>query len=150
MKNRFLIALMAIPALIVPFADLAAQGFTGYAAPQLLTGGTNFVAAATTNSYSSALTLTRQREVGIQISFASVGTNSSTIKFNFYPSLDNATIDRANTDYVLSIPANGTNTVTFVTNQVVGAIGYLSFDSIENPNATKALTNVAVNYSIKR
>ena len=149
--KKLILSFLALAATIFAGATAHAQGgYSAYGAQTLVAGGTNNVAAATTNSYTGVLTLTRQREVALQISFSSTGTNTSSIVFVLDPSVDGNTYDTANNDYNVTIAANGTNVVPFVTNLTVGAIGYLRLASVENPNGASALTNVSVIYSIKR
>lgn len=149
--KKLLIPFLAVLFLIAALPSAIAQGYTAYAAQTLIAGGTNNVAAATTNTYTQVLTLTRQREVAVQISFKSTGTNSSTIGFDFLPSVDGTTFDTANAAHSLNFAANGTTTVVVVTNLVAPAgIGYLKLASVRNPNATQAITNLSVIYAVKR
>lgn len=126
-----------------------AQGFSAYAPATLVAGGTNIVAAASTNTYGT-LTLTRQEHLALQLSFRCAGTNTSTIQFFLDPSLDGETFDTSNDDYTYTLTGNGTNLITVVTNLPgVNAIGYARL-RVGNPNATVAITNLTVKYAIKR
>jgi len=149
-KNLFRSALL-LGAMLTLALPAAGQGYNAYAVQTLLTGGTNIVTAASSNVVSgSIITLTRQREVAIQASFAAVGTNDSTITFWLQPSVDGSTFDTSkNLTHNFTVAANGTSTVNITTNITVGAVGYLRL-AINNPNATMALTNVSVKASIKR
>jgi hypothetical protein len=151
LNSQFSILLLLaslLPSAFCPPA--AAQNYIGYSAETLIPGGTNNVAFAATNTYTLTLTLTRQAEVAIQLSFSALGTNTSNIDFKLEPSVDGVTFDTQNTAHTITIAANGTNVVTLVTNRVVGAVGYLRLRSVSNPNATQALTNLSVQYAIKR
>ena len=148
--SKFQLALLALAALLlVPAPRAQAQGFSAYAATTLVAGGTNIVAAASTNTYGT-LTLTRQEHLAIQFTFRATGTNTSGIQFIIDPSLDGETFDTVNDDYIFTAAANGTNLVTVVTNMPdVNAIGYGRL-RVGNPNATVAITNLTVKYAIKR
>jgi hypothetical protein len=144
------LAAVLVAAFLPPSAS--AQGYTGYAAQTILGGGTNNIAPSGSNVYNAVMTLTRQREVAVQVQFSCVGTNLSTLVFHVDPSVDpNVGYDTANDAYDFSIAANGTNQVTYVTNLVaLGGIGYLRLQSVVNPNSATAVTNLTVQYAIKR
>lgn len=148
---RHLILAAALAAALILLPALShAQNFLSYGTQSLLSGGTNNVAAATTNTYSSVVNCHLQENVGVALSFAATGTNTSTIVFRLKPSLDATTTDNVGTAFDISVAANGTNTVSVVTNLSVGAIGYLVHTKVENPNATSAITNVTLSYSLKK
>lgn len=150
MKTRFLVASLIALAFAAISPPVRAQQFLSYGTQTLLSGGTVNVAAATTNSYAYNLDCKHQDSVGVLLSFTSVGTNSSAIVFRLKPSLDAVTSDNQGTSYDITVAANGTNTVTVCTNIAVGGIGFLMLTAVENPNASKALTNVTFSYSIKK
>lgn len=113
------------------------------------TGGTNNIAASTTNSSTYAVRLDapiKSQHIGLQATFKLTGSGTSASVFVFDKSLDGANWETG--AYRLSATANGTSSVTAVTNFQVGAIGYLRLSSIENPNGT-AMTNIVVKYSQK-
>jgi len=129
-----------------------AQSYSAYSAETLLAGGTNNIAANTTKTYTAGTTigLKRQREVALSFAFNLTGAASSTHQVLFSSSLDGLTWKTNDAGYTLTLTANGASTVVFTTNLTVGAIGYLRLESIANTNATLAVTNLAVLYSIKR
>lgn len=149
--KRFLSSLIALIALAA-VSTARAQGYSAYSAEILLSGGTNNIAAAATNTYTTGnvMSLTRQREVGLLFSFNLQSASSSTHTILFSSSVDGTNWKTNDAGYTLSLAANGTSTVLFTTNLTVGAIGYLRLESISNTNAAIALTNLAVLYSIKR
>src|SRR2546422_11682280 len=77
--KRFLSSLIALIALAA-VSTARAQGYSAYSAETLLSGGTNNIPAATTNTYTTGnvMTLTRQREVGLLFSFNLQRASSST------------------------------------------------------------------------
>jgi hypothetical protein len=98
---------------------------------------------------SNVLTATRFEEVAISISFNSLAADTANKHFFFKPSLEGSTNFATVNPYVFSIPANGTTQVTFTTNIFLGAVGYLSLDSIGNQSATVAVSNIVVKYATK-
>src|SRR2546426_12258892 len=87
--KRFLRSLIALIALAA-VSTARAQGYSGYSAEILLSGGTNNIAAATTNTYTTGnvMSLTRQREVGLVFSFNLQSASSSTHTILFSSSVD--------------------------------------------------------------
>ena len=134
---------------------LAAAGilFAGAAQAQYsiqtttLNGGTNNVAASTTNSVTApVLAFTRSTYGVVQTTFKLTGAGSSTVVLTFDESVDNSNWDLATR--TLSVTANGTTAVTGLSNYTLGGAGYLRLSSVENPNAA-AITNLVVKYSYK-
>lgn len=112
-----------------------------------LTGGTNAVAAATTNAVSDTIVAPRSANMGVFLSFKSVGTNDSTITVALKPKVG-GTVATNGLSYRFSVAANGTTTVTLGTNIFV--YGFPEWQAyIENPNGGSALTNVVLKTSDK-
>lgn len=105
-----------------------------------LNGGTNNIAAATTNTYNSVITLTKYDEVALQPIFQLTGAGTSAVVFRFSKSVDGTNFI-ADASRTISVTAAGTTVVSGISNQLVGAVGYLRLDTIENPNAS-AVTNL--------
>jgi hypothetical protein len=134
-----------------PQAPARADGFNNYGEVAVISGGTNNIAAATTNTaYAATIDLHRQEWIALRISYTSTLTNGLTTIFRFKPSLDGTTNDNVGTSFDVTVTGNGTNNVCVVTNMSVGAIGYLKLTQIEHVNTTAALTNLYVSYAIKR
>lgn len=151
MKRLSPLLLTALIALIAAL-PARAQGYTGYSAEVLVAGGTNNIAGATTNTYSAGnvMTLTRQREVGLSFVFGLTGAATSTHQVLFSSSLDGLNWKTNDAGYSLTLTANGTATTVFNTNLTVGAVGYLRLESFANTNASQAVTNLYILYSVKR
>tara|TARA_R110000868_G_scaffold57437_3_gene177348 strand:+ start:316 stop:741 length:426 start_codon:yes stop_codon:yes gene_type:complete len=121
-----------------------------YGTTALLGAGTNNVASESTNSYGTAINLTRRDTVGLQFSFKCSGTNEitgGTATLVFSRSVDGTTYGTAST-LRFSLAATSTNTACLVTNLSVGMMGYLKLVSLEN-TTTNALTNLSVIYSVR-
>lgn len=132
---------------IVSFIALTGAALAQSPVP-LLSGGTNNIPAATTNT---ATTYTLGRFPGSQTAISADvklnGAGTSAVTFIFDRSLDGSNWDTGTT-YTLSITANGTNTVTGITNLTVGGVGYLRLKSLGNANAS-AVTNLTMKYTVK-
>ncbi len=143
MKNLRLFALSAILALASAL-PLAAQT---YGANGVLSGGTNNVAAFSTNTWTTQHVLGGElrnySEIGLLVSYKQASATSSNITVRFAKSLDGTTYETVPS---LVVFVNATN---YITNLTIGSAGFLRLSSIENTNAALALTNVTVTYSIK-
>ena len=107
-----------------------------------LNGGTNIIAAATTNTYNAKLGLTKYDEVALELSFAYTGAGTGVQTFNLVPSNDGVAKATTGQVYSFAVAGNGTNTVDLLTNLYVGAPGYLILTTGANTNATLVATNV--------
>jgi len=144
------LTILAIAALAFAFAPTASAQYTRQAViTTTLNGGTNVVAAATTNSPNLVLQVPDSEYIGLHFGFASDATNDTTIRIVLKESLDGTTYATGES-HTLSVAANGTTAVNVVTNINVGAIRYLKLTSIENANGASALTNVVFSYGFKR
>jgi hypothetical protein len=119
----------------------------GYGVSVVL-GGTNNVAAATTNSsFATVIPATRATDIAVQPSFKLTGSGTSAVVLKFDESADNANWT-ANA-VSISVTAAGTATVSKVSNFALGGIGYLRLSTVENPNAS-AVTNLSITFAQKR
>ena len=140
------LALFAL-ALLFPAATAVGQ----YQVITTVLDGTTFIVpAATTSNYTTVVFDTRkQKDLTIEGSFKSTGTNSSTITFTLQPSLDVATFDTAKV-WTWTVTANGTSTAVGTTNIATGGAGFVRLSSIQNANATQGLTNILVRSAFKK
>lgn len=145
---------MKIKTLIIAALTLCALAFVpvvqaqGYFPTTALAGGTNNVAATTTNT-SFAVILSSQGRgpyMAVQPSFKLIGAGTSAVVFKFDESVDGTIWDLA--AHTISVTASTTNVVTTLAPITLGAIGYLRLTTIENPNAT-AITNLTLKYVTK-
>ncbi len=141
MKKMILIGALALIASI----PLQAQSIV-----QLLSGGTNGIAALTTNA-NHVISVPRAGDVAIQLSFAGVSGSTSNLVLHIDRSLNSGGAGNTqweNTAFRFPVAASSTSTNTGVTNIVVGGIGYLRVH-IANTNASGAMTNLHLLYSYK-
>jgi hypothetical protein len=110
------------------------------------------VAAASVNATpSDSIGLTKHDDVTLvlQYKLAANTSFSSNVVFSFTSSADGSNFSSTPPgNLVFALPSNGTNTVTLVTNVVVGSTGYLELYSIGN-SATSAATNITVQAWVK-
>jgi hypothetical protein len=154
MKKKLLLVLAMIALLVAVLIPASqAQGYNAYAVQTLVSGGTNTVAVSTASTAyaSTVMNLSRQREVPILISVKSDRTNDLTMTFHFDVSVDGSTWFTNHTSpYSVSVAANGTTAVVVATNVVNGGFGYMRLGYVNNLNGTAVLTNLNVQYGIKR
>jgi hypothetical protein len=114
----------------------------------LYAGGTNNVAAATTNSTAAkVIGLAKYDEVAIDVKFKLTGgTGTDSVVFKLDEGLDNS--NWLANRRTISVAASGTNTVYFCTNMTVNSLGYLRLNVIENSN-TNAITNLQIRAYVK-
>lgn len=116
-----------------------------------LSGGTNNVAPATTNTYTSYWNLTQHDQATLYVSLK--GNNASmtdNAKLNFALGPTSAlkgTVAPGIFSVVLA--ADGTTASAYVTNLNMQTIGYLHLKSIENTNETYSLTNITISVYVK-
>ncbi len=113
--------------------------------PTTLNGGTNNVAAASTNTYGGsgvAFATANSSVLSLQATFSCNGTNAQAVTLVLDSSNDNANWQTSTLRW--PITANGTNTVTAVTNLSVGGQQVTRAHLVENPNATVAVTNLTL------
>ena len=113
---------------------------------------TNVVAASSTNSTASdAIGLTKYGDVTLLLQYNLTANTSlgSNVVFSFTASPDGTNFNStAPANLVFTLPSNGTNTVTLVTNVNLGSLGYLELFSIAN-TATNVATNINVQAWVK-
>jgi len=113
----------------------------------LYAGGTNNVAAATTNSTAAkVIGVSKYDEIAIDVKLKLTGSGTSDIVFKLDEGLDNSNW-LANRRTITVTPTGGT-AVYFCTNITVNSLGYLRLNVIENPNAT-AITNLQIRAYVK-
>lgn len=110
-----------------------------------LDGGTNNIAATTTNSYSFSYHV-RGSQISVQPVFKLTGAGTTALVFVLDTSLDNS--NWKTSAHRIGLAAAGTTSVTTISNITVGAIGYVRLASVENDNAN-AVTNLTVIFSSK-
>lgn len=115
-----------------------------------LTLATNGVPASSTDAGdSSAVTVTKQAEVGIACTAqGSNASSSGNVTFTFVTSLDGTTYQTTGTRTVV-VALAGVAAVTTVTNFYLGPIGYLKLTSVQNADSTYLITNLVVKASQK-
>lgn len=143
MKPRFILATF-LALVLVPLCSAQVL----YSVQSFIDGGTNNVAAATTNSYTHNIDVRKQDNACLQISFAMVDTSTTTIDLVLLKSLDASTWDTVDLK-TITLTADGTNTVCCVTNLSTAGLGWYRLSTIANTSAV-ALTNLSFSYAIKR
>ena len=113
-----------------------------------INGGTNVVAAATTNEPAATFAVSEYGTVGIQITLAASTTNTTAVVFNFAKSLDSTSYETT-PSLSVSVTPNGVASVTKIASLAVPDVAVLKLVSIENSNANGYVTNVAVRYRVK-
>lgn len=105
-------------------------------------GTTNLcvVAATTTNTCNSVLTLTKTGDVGIQLTTKLSGSGTSAVTASFDTSFDGTNWTTGN--YTIIATAAGATTVTVTTNLTIGTVGYLRLASLGNANANGSTNTV--------
>lgn len=126
-----------------PFATTAYFATTN-GATTLLNGGTNVLAANSTNTYNSRIGITKYDEVSLEISYAYTGAGTGVQTFNFAASNDGTNPATAGQTWSMALAGNGTSRVTLITNIYVGCSGYLILQTGANTNATLVDTNLMV------
>jgi hypothetical protein len=149
MKNILLTIMLALG------AGAGAATAQEYHQAPITQGGnalTNAVAAQSTNGTASdAIGLTKYGDVTLVLQYNLTGntTFASNVVFSFAGSADGLSFSSTPPGgLVFTVPSNGTNTVTLVTNVTVGSLGYLELFSIGN-SATNAATNINVQAWVK-
>ena len=134
------------------FLGFAAQAQVYSAAPSVsITNGSTVkfdgssttnqtVAALTTNTCNSVITLTKYDQVAIQPVFKLMGSGTTAVAFNFDWSGDSSNWVSY---YTASVTPAGTASVTGIWSTNVGPVGYLRLSTIGNPNAN-AITNLNI------
>jgi hypothetical protein len=148
-KNPLWMELAILAALILTLV-LPRQSQAQQYTPLTLSGVTNNIAASTTNTYivngqigaSNVFTLTKSDEMALEFTFTHLGTNTANEVFYFCGSDDGLFFDTVPKGWLtFTVPAVGTNVVSYTTNVYVGAIGYLGLGWWAN-TSTNAITNV--------
>jgi len=137
------VAAVALLALCTPHAAAQQYGILS----QLYDGGTNNIAATTTNSaVAKIIGVTKYDDLALDIKFSLTGAGTSNIVFKLDEGTDGVNW-LANTR-TITMAANGTNAVYLPTNYTVNAMGYLRLNVVENP-ATNAITNLQIRAYVK-
>lgn len=143
LKSAATLALLAVGIMAAATSAKAqTYGASSFGAP----GGTNTITAAQTSNCTTVVDMRYNRQLGIQLQGAAIGTNT-TLKLNLFPSLDggSSNFDTATWFAVqMTIP---TNTVAVLTTNIdVGAIGYIKGTVVAGNNL---VTNCFVEFSQK-
>lgn len=143
--KRTVFSLIAVAAVFMALPAMA-----GLQPDGTLNGGTNNVAANTTNTYAGTVfDCSKTTDPNFEISFACTGSSTATYTVAFDASMNQ---DRWVTNALLIYKAgNGTATVTAITNLSAGArFPFYRVGQIWNTNASSpALTNAAVRVHTK-
>lgn len=111
---------------------------------QLLTGGTNYVAADTVNTYSGLVVNTRNASLlSLQMKFKALDTSTDNVVATIDGSVDGASYV-AGALGPLVVAADGTNTAVGITNLDVSAYLFIRVRYVTNASATVAVTNLAI------
>jgi len=147
MKSLLLTTVLAAGALVAQAQDYHPLKITQHGSA-LETG----VASGSANGTpSDAIGVTKYGDVTLvlQYNLAANTSFSSNVVFSFTSSGDGSNFSSTPPgNLVFTLPSNGTNTVTLVTNVVVGSTGYLELYSIGN-GAASAATNINVQAWVK-
>lgn len=123
-----------------------------YGAVELVNGGTNNIAGATTNAYGTAYLIDCSKINNLSLSIseqALQNTNLTTNVFVFKQSLDGTTNTTETVGtWKIQLPLTGNTQAVITTNIAVNGVGYLYLDSGQNFSLT-AVTNLIVFYGIK-
>jgi len=106
---------------------------------------------ATEAGDSSAITLTRYEDVGLQGTFTGTADSTNVATFTFKASPDATTYGNTATQFFsFGVTNTGATAHTFVTNITVGPIGYLKLDSVAHADdAGTGITGLSIKYSLK-
>lgn len=149
MKRTFLVGFRGlVAAALLWWSGAAAAQSARYVLDPIVAGGTNSVAASSTNSTAYWVDATAGGAVGLQVSFRCSGAASSDVTLRLYQSLDR-TNWYTGAAYTIAVTANGTSTVTYLTNYTAASAGWFKIYSVENPNAAY-LTNFTILSAVKR
>lgn len=150
MKIKSILTIVALLGLIATAAN--AQVSTKYVGT--ITGGTNNIAATTTNTYDASIsaagfTVDKAGYISIGTQFKATGANSGNLMLTFVPtdsSTNGSTI--AAEAITITIPANGTTQVNSVTNVFIGATPTVLLKTAGNTGAS-AITNLLIRVNYK-
>jgi hypothetical protein len=146
MKRTLILVFLSMA--LVPM--LLAQSQAVYSPATICADTPIITAGATSNLTSGNVLDCRKAEfVALQFSFKLMGAATDNVTMGIEPSVDGtsyATIAGERAVYVLA--ANGTTTVTGVTNMTAAGYGYFRISGITN-GAAQIMTNISVKYSIK-
>lgn len=144
MKNIILTLILA--AFIIP---LSAIGQTpGVRTLGGWNGGTNNIAATTTNSPSSdTFSVSEFSDVGIQVTVKPLSSSTGTFVLTLAESLDSTSYEAVGA-HTITCTLNGTSAITTVTNFSVPSAATLKLVTLANTNAM-AMTNIAIVYRLK-
>ena len=147
MKKTLLTIMLALGAGAVPAQEYrSGADHAGRQRADERGGGAN-----TNGTASDAIGLTKYGDVTLVLQYNLTGntTYPSNVVFSFAGSADGQSFNSTPPGgLVFTLPSNGTNPVTLVTNVMVGSTGYLELFSIGN-SATNAATNITVQAWVK-
>jgi len=131
----------------------AGLSWSGSGANTIISGGTNNVAVAATNTYNLRLDVPRADSLALTIRARPAVSNQVTLYLSFARSLDGSTWDNVTPlSVVLTGTTNvlSTNYVTLSTNIPVGSIPYFKLLTLGSPETITIHTNVTLSYGFKR
>lgn len=140
--KKLLFALVAILSLSLTGLAQTAGVYT------ILTGGTNVIAAATTNTPGSTFAVSEYDTVDVQITLKASTTNESAVTFYFTKSLDSTTYE-STPSLSAEVTPNGTAEVSKVFTFAVPGAATLKLSHAANANANGYVTNVAMKWRVK-
>lgn len=154
MKTKFSKILLTALA-VVTLGCLTASAQTTTRTIGTFTGGTNFVAATTTNTLAASINTAGVNVesggyVSISTQFVCTGANSGNAVFTYIPtdsSTNGSTV--AAEAITITVACNGTTQVNSVTNVFVGGTPTLLLKSVGNTGAS-AITNLQLRANFKR
>ncbi len=146
---RSLFISLAVSVFLSCTVQTVAQVGIGLVPYTFLNGGTNNVAAATTNTYSlPSFPVIYGKEVSFLVSAQMAANTNTDLVFVFDRSVD--AVNWETNTFSLTLTCNTTNQSQLGTNFNAGGYPFYRLDSIQNPNTQSATTNVIVKSVYKR
>lgn len=109
-------------------------------------GGTNNIAATSTNAPGDTFAVSAYDNVGYQITVKPISTSTGTVVFSFADSLDSTTYE-STPSRTVTVTLAGTGAITAVGNWTTPSSATLKLASIVSTNAM-AMTNIAIAYRV--
>lgn len=114
----------------------------------IMSGGTNNIAYATTNTPANTFAVSEHDWVAITVSSKASANTTGTLTFRFAESLDSTNYETT-PKHVIPLTLNSASTVTIVTNIPVYGAATLKWASLENACTNGYATNITVNWRVK-
>lgn len=106
-------------------------------------GGTNVVAALSTNTTGYTIACSEYDKVGVQYSLKCTAASAGSAQVRVYRSTDGSNYETTPSS-TINLTCNGTTTVNVVTDLTLAGCATLKFVGPENTNATAIFTNVSL------